>query len=112
MDESLKLDQSIVEQKLDKVWMDLVGPGWQWRTLWRGIATSIGVGVAIGILIAFTSPTSELPSHSRSMMVLEFTGFTALWAIPAAFITRWIGVRSQRKMRYDPAFRKGTRRDK
>jgi len=105
MDTTLKLDHSIVEEKLDKNWMDLVGPGWPWRTLKRGIYMTLGIGIPVGALIGFTSAPGELPRQSPWLMVLAFTGMTATYAIPGAFLMRWFGVRLQRKMRYDPAFR-------
>lgn len=105
MDQTLKLDQSKVEQKLDKIWMDLVGPGWVWRTVKRAIVMTLAVGIPIGALIGFGSPRAELPNGSPWLMIAGFTAMTALWTFPAAFLMRWTAVRLQRKMRYDPAFR-------
>jgi len=96
---------AVLEEKANKAWLYLVGPGWLARTALTGVLITLGVGIPIGLLIAFGSDPSELPSQSRVLMVLAFTGMTGAWAIPISFLLRWVSIRSQRKLMYDPASR-------
>jgi hypothetical protein len=91
-----------LEEQANKLWLYLVGPGWLMRTARTGLMISLGVGIPIGLLLAFALPESELQAPNRALTVLAFTGMTAAWAFPMAFVLRWFAIRSQRKLMYDP----------
>lgn len=69
------------------------GPGWIRRTLGMGGLMGLGVGVPVGLLIAFGFPPSELPSGSPLLALVGFVGMTMGWTLPMAFLVRWLAVR-------------------
>lgn len=73
---------------------DARGPGWIARTIRRGVLVGLGVGVPVGLLIAFTTPSTDLPFGGRVGGVLVFIAITMAWAIPFSFGARWLALRS------------------
>jgi hypothetical protein len=91
-----------VARKIEHEWMRTTESGWVGRTVLRGIMIGLGVGVPVGLLMAFGEPRSELPNGSRLEMLVVFTLMTFAWAIPAAFVMRWAILRSYRRLRSSP----------
>ncbi len=96
---------AVLEEKVNKNWVYLVGPGWPARTALTGLLLTLGIGIPVGLLMAVALPESELLAPNRPLTVLAFTVMTAVWAFPMAFAIRWFTVRSQRKLMYDPESR-------
>ena len=94
----LSAEPSLLEEQANQNWRYVAGQGWLVRTLATGLLFTLVGGLLIGLLLAFDTPISELPGQSRALMVLAFTGMTAAWAFPAAFLMRWALVRSLRKL--------------
>lgn len=74
-------------------------PGWMRRTVGTGLLMALGVGIPVGLLLAFTTPLADLPPGGRAGAVLLFVGVSALWTIPFSFGARWLSLRSLNKHR-------------
>ncbi len=86
------LQLSVLEhrKRLEQDWAKWGGPQWLRHTLRTGLLVTLGVGIPIGLLVAATSPLSDLPAGSRPLTLPYFLGLTALWAFPFAFGLRWL----------------------
>ena len=69
------------------------GPGWVRRTLRTGALMGLGVGLPVGLLIAFTFPAAEQPAGVPALGVLQFIAMTMCWTLPMAFLIRWLFLR-------------------
>lgn len=79
-----------VEREHDR----LSGDRWLAHVLRMGLVLLLVIGVPIGLLLAIFLPA---PPPGRAIAFLTFTGITALWTIPGAFVIRWFTLRSYRR---------------
>jgi len=93
-------DTSVAAQRIANEVTSLTGPDWWLRVLRWGAATTAGVGIPVGLLLAIKSPSAELPSGGRVEQIIMFLLLTGAWALPAAFGIRWMVLKSYRRM-YD-----------
>ncbi len=78
-------------------WRKLTGSRRWIETLKTGFTITAMVGVPIGLLMAFLLPATDLPSGGRAIVLPLFVALTAAWAVPVAFVIRWITVRLMRR---------------
>ena len=91
-----------VARNMERDWKRATQPGWEGRTVLRGIMLGLGIGVPVGLLMALGLPLSELPGGSRLGMFFTFTLMTLTWTIPAAFVIRWRLLRDYRRLQSSP----------
>jgi hypothetical protein len=76
----------------------LTGESWVMWTVLTGVAMGFGIGIPIGLLIAFADEADRVFPGSRVMSIVGFTGMTLLWTIPMAFIIRYQTVRERNRV--------------
>ena len=90
-------DTPAAAQRVVADWTALTVPGW-WRKVVRtGVFITAGVGIPVGFMAAVMSPVSDLPTGGRVGLALLFLVLTGAWAVPAAFLMRWMVIRSYRR---------------
>lgn len=72
----------------------LTAPGWVRRILRRGALLAVAIGVPVGALVAIGWPAADAPVGHRLLVFAGFLLATAAWALPSAFLVRWLSVRS------------------
>ncbi len=82
-----------VERRMQEIANDLHalgGPGWARRSLLVGLGLGAGVGIPIGVLMMALWRPEDLPGANRWLTIPAFVGMTMMWAIPMAFLLRWV----------------------
>ena len=88
-----------IARRVERDWRSLTQGPWIARVLLTGIAMGCLVGIPIGTLLATDARPSELQEGGgRVGIVLTFLGMTLLWTLPAAFLIRFMMLRSYRPL--------------
>jgi hypothetical protein len=85
-------------QKLDAIER---APGWVRRVIRRGVLLGLSIGAPVGLLLALTTPSAELPPGGQVSVILSFTALTLLWTMPFSFGARWLSLRSLNRHKSD-----------
>jgi ABC-type phosphate/phosphonate transport system permease subunit len=92
-------DVSRVAKRVERDWRYLTEGRWAVRVAVWGVLVGCAVGVPIGILLANSMQPDELAeTGGRLGAVIIFVGMTFLWAVPAAYVFRFMILRSLRPL--------------
>jgi hypothetical protein len=91
------LDADHLAERVMQQIESLAGPGWVKRALLWGLLLGAGIGIPVGLLLAFTALPAAIPGGNRFLAVPLFFGMTLLWTIPMSFLFRWWSLISHRR---------------
>ncbi|HUF81212.1 MAG TPA: hypothetical protein VMN03_08755 [Burkholderiales bacterium] len=75
----------------------VAGHGWMKRALRIGLALSAGIGIPVGAMMMVLWTPEDLPVANRWLTIPVFVAITMLWAMPAAFLFRWLSLVALRR---------------
>lgn len=75
----------------------VAGYGWMKRAARIGLALSFAIGVPVGAVMMVLWKPDELPFANRWLTIPVFVAITMLWAMPGAFLFRWLSLVALRR---------------
>lgn len=91
------LDADAQVKEIAESLRSVAGHGWMKRALRAGLAISFAIGVPLGALLMLFWPPAQLSAANRWLVIPSFVAITMLWAIPGAFLFRWLSLVALRR---------------
>lgn len=89
-------DPALMARDIEKEWQAMAGPNWPRRVLLISVMLAIGIGTVLSTLIPFLPPERLLGGSVLRTALFNY-GASLAFAIPAAFVLRWVTLRSYRR---------------
>lgn len=89
-------DPALMTRDIEKEWNAMAGPRWPRRVVLMSLVLAIGFGTILSAFIPFL-PASQLIGGSVLRTALFNYGASLAFAIPCAFLLRWVVLRSYRR---------------